>query len=323
MRSVDEDVVSTDVSARDVMAITGMRFLPNANLTNATSSFVAPNFQISIKLLPCNTSRLVALYQFSKSHCHILHAAYLRMLDRISFVDKSNYHCPRFCTGRWSMKLHVSGAIAGASLAVLFGLGNGARADAIPYPAVGTPNTAAYTFTAPADGDIIAYFAGSTAGFDLRLGLLVNGTLTNAGLALDNHTSAIGQSFNFGSVKAGDTLTFVLHNLTLGLNAFSDPSLNVGYDLNGTVGHQHIYSTAYTRTSPIIDSIPAGTYVAFEDQQFPNSNFNYFDETFVITEAIPLNTQVQVPGPIVGAGLPGLILASGGLLGWWRRRHQS
>lgn len=191
-----------------------------------------------------------------------------------------------------------------------------ANADAIPYPNSGIVNPVTYSFTATATGNIVAYFAGSSAAFDNVLGLMINGTLSSNGFGLDNHSSAIGASFDLGSVNAGDTLTFVMKNLDQGFAdpcVYSDPSMNVAYDDSGVDNHNHIYSTDYTTPIAELGSTPKGTYIGFEDLQFPNSDYNYHDETFVFTNVAVKTSVVPEPATVLGFGIPMLMIGLGKL----------
>jgi hypothetical protein len=192
-----------------------------------------------------------------------------------------------------------------AALILASGFAQVAQADVIPYANIGSYNPTTYSFTATSTGDVTAYIIGGfSAGYTNQMGLLVNGVLSSAGYGLINHGSSLGQSFDLGSVNAGDTLTFVLHNITLGANAYSDASMNVGYDSpTDTLGHNHIYSTAFTGTSPAISGVPAGTYVAFEDLRFPGADFNYNDESFVFTNTTTHNGNVPEPTSVALLGL--------------------
>jgi hypothetical protein len=200
-------------------------------------------------------------------------------------------------------------ALVAAAASLMMGLAT-SQADAgslIPYQNIGTYNSDTYSFSATATGDITAYFTGASAGYDNQIGLFVNGVSTGV-YGLDDHSTPIGQSLNLGPVNAGDTLTFVLDILTLGgAKVYSDPALNVGYDggpATGTDdGHNHIYSTSYDGLNPAFGAVPAGTYVAFEDLSFPNSDYDYNDETFVFTNTSTITDQggPSVPEPATWA----------------------
>jgi hypothetical protein len=188
------------------------------------------------------------------------------------------------------MKSKLSTALAVAGCALTLGVG-AANADIIT-----TFDVSANFFNTSAtlDGNIV---------IDVTTGAVQSIDVTGPGGA--HFTDDVAVNFVTISLSSVSSVDVTQPDLIIELALFLPVSNLIGY----TGGAICSFTTSCAENA-----------VSFVDI---NNIFDpSLDQSFGVTSGSLTPQTAAVPGPIVGAGLPGLIFAGGGLLAWWRRRKK-